>query len=40
MDIELHAAKISEISDFIKKLHADGETTIQSIQQKNKEIRI
>ncbi len=37
MDIELHAAKISEISDFIKKLHADGETTIQSIQQKNKE---
>ena len=37
MDIELHAAKISEISDFIKKLHADGETTIQSIQQRNKE---
>ena len=37
MDIELHAAKISEISDFIKKLHADGETTMQSIQQKNKE---
>jgi len=37
MDIELHAAKISEISDFIKKLHAEGETTMQSIQQKNKE---
>ena len=37
MDIELHAAKISEISDFIKKLHAGGETTMQSIQQKNKE---
>ena len=37
MDIELHAAKISEISDFIKKLHADGETTMQSIQEKNKE---
>ena len=37
MEIELHAAKISEISDFIKKLHADGETTMQSIQQKNKE---
>ena len=37
MDIELHAAKISEISEFIKKLHADGETTMQSIQQKNKE---
>ena len=37
MEIELHAAKISEISDFIKKLHAEGETTMQSIQQKNKE---
>ena len=37
MEIELHAAKISQISDFIKKLHADGETTMQSIQQKNKE---
>ena len=37
MEIELHAAKISGISDFIKKLHADGETTMQSIQQKNKE---
>ncbi len=37
MEIELHAAKISHISDFIDKLLADGETTIQSIQQKNKE---
>ena len=37
MEIELHAAKISEISNFIKNLHADGETTMQSIQQKNKE---
>ena len=37
MEIELHAAKINEISDFIKKLHAEGETTFQSIQQKNKE---
>ena len=37
MEIELHAAKISHISDFIDKLLAEGETTIQSIQQKNKE---
>ena len=36
-DIELHAAKISQISEFIDKLLKDGETTIQSIQQKNKE---
>ena len=36
-DIELHAAKISQISEFIDKLLQDGETTIQSIQQKNKE---
>jgi GSPII_E N-terminal domain. len=36
-DIELHAAKISQISEFIEKLLKDGETTIQSIQQKNKE---
>tara|TARA_B100000989_G_C19510850_1_gene458961 strand:+ start:85 stop:1833 length:1749 start_codon:yes stop_codon:yes gene_type:complete len=34
-DIELHAAKISDISSFIDKLFADGETTIQSIQQAN-----
>ena len=33
-DIELHAAKISQISEFIDKLLQDGETTIQSIQQK------
>ena len=36
-DIELHAAKISQISEFIDKLLQDGETTIQSIQQKNKD---
>ena len=36
-DIELHAAKISQISEFIDKLLQDGETTIQNIQQKNKE---
>ena len=36
-DIELHAAKISQISEFIDKLLQGGETTIQSIQQKNKE---
>ena len=36
-DIELHAAKISQISEFIDQLLQDGETTIQSIQQKNKE---
>ena len=35
-DIELHAAKISQISEFIDKLLKDGETTIQNIQQKNK----
>ena len=37
MEIELHAAKISHISNFIEKLLAEGETTIQSIQKKNKE---
>ena len=37
MDIELHAAKISDISNFIKKLHAEGEATYESIQKKNKE---
>ena len=36
-DIELHAAKITQISEFIEKLLKDGETTMQSIQQKNKE---
>ena len=37
MDIELHAAKISDISNFIKKLHAEGEETYESIQKKNME---
>jgi len=38
-EIELHAAKISHISDFIDKIikQGGGETTIESIQQKNKE---
>ena len=37
-EIELHAAKITQISDFIDKLLKEGgETTIASIQQKNKE---
>ena len=36
-DIELHAAKVSQISDFIQNILKEGETTIQSIQQKNKE---
>jgi len=38
-EIELHAAKISHISDFIDKIikQGGGETTIASIQQKNKE---
>jgi type IV pilus assembly protein PilB len=37
-DIELHAAKITHISDFIEKIikTGGGETTIASIQQKNK----
>tara|TARA_B100000886_G_scaffold105894_2_gene70607 strand:+ start:514 stop:2268 length:1755 start_codon:yes stop_codon:yes gene_type:complete len=36
-DIELHAAKVSQISDFIQKILKEGETTIQSIQEKNKQ---
>ncbi|MDC3158630.1 ATPase, T2SS/T4P/T4SS family [Candidatus Pelagibacter sp.] len=36
-EIELHAAKISQISSFIDLLSKDGETTIQSIQQANAE---
>ena len=38
-DIELHAAKITHISNFIEKIikAGGGETTIASIQQKNKE---
>ena len=33
MDIELHAAKVSDISNFIDKLLADGEKTISDIRQ-------
>ena len=36
-DIELHAAKLTDISVHINKLSADGETTIQSIQQSTQE---
>ena len=36
-EIELHAAKVSQISDFIDVLSKDGETTIQNIQQANQE---
>jgi len=36
-DIELHAAKLSDISAHIDRLSAEGETTLQSIQQANKE---
>ena len=38
-DIELHAAKITDISDFIEKIikAGGGDTTIASIQQKDKE---
>ncbi len=36
-DIELHAAKISDISNYIDKLLADGETTMASIQKANSE---
>ena len=36
-DIELHAAKLSDISAHIDRLSADGETTMQSIQQSNQE---
>ena len=34
-EIELHAAKVTEISDYIHKLLQDGETTIKSIQEAN-----
>jgi type IV pilus assembly protein PilB len=34
-EIELHAGKVTEISDFIQKLLQDGETTIKSIQEAN-----
>ena len=36
-NIELHAAKLSEISAHIDKLTLDGETTMQSIQQNNQQ---
>ena len=36
-EIELHAAKVSQISDYIERLTKDGETTIASIQQANAE---
>jgi len=36
-DIELHAAKVTQISDFIQKILKEGETTIEAIQKKNKE---
>jgi type IV pilus assembly protein PilB len=36
-EIELHAGKVTEISDFIQKLLQEGETTIANIQQANKE---
>tara|TARA_B100000674_G_C37937422_1_gene960996 strand:+ start:101 stop:1849 length:1749 start_codon:yes stop_codon:yes gene_type:complete len=34
-DIELHAAKISDISSYVDRLLADGETTMASIQKAN-----
>ena len=36
-NIELHAAKLSEISAHIDRLTVDGETTMQSIQQNNQQ---
>ena len=36
-DIELHAAKITHISDFIDKILKEGETTLETIQKRNKE---
>ena len=36
-DIELHAAKISDISSYVDRLLADGETTMESIQKANNE---
>ena len=36
-DIELHAAKVTQISDYIQKLLKEGETTIEAIQKANKE---
>ena len=37
MDIELHAAKVSDISNFVDQLLADGEKTISDIRQTNAE---
>ena len=37
MDIELHAAKVSDISNFVDQLLADGERTISDIKQTNAE---
>ena len=34
-NIELHAAKVSQISEFIEKLVKDNKTTIKSIKEKN-----
>ena len=34
-NIELHAAKVSQISEFIEKLLKDNKTTIKSIKEKN-----
>ena len=36
-DIELHAAKVSQISDFIEKLTEGGEVTAETIKQAEKE---
>ena len=36
-EIELHAAKVTQISDYIQKLLKEGETTIEAIQKANKE---
>ena len=36
-NIELHAAKLSDISAHIDRLTVDGETTMQSIQQNNQQ---
>ena len=36
-NIELHAGKVTEISDFIQILLKEGETTIEAIQKANKE---
>ena len=37
MDIELHAAKVTDISNFINQLLADGEKTMSDIRQTNAE---